>query len=248
MSCVTSPENINALQLYTCRANLTGVAREGSDYFIRCKDQPTAEDKDRNEMTQSFEFSLRGSTGLKIKNVLPNSTIFGGTNPSPVTLHAETLFGCNNGKAACFYSSTGKDSDYVLFSDTNNADGFHNQRQDLVAGDYSYNIKCVDDGGNVAKKKADFTLEIDENAPVVARAYEEDKQLKIVTVRNSQCAYSFDNCDFSFEEGTSMPFENTTIHVADWKEDETYHIKCRDEFRNEDASCSIIVKPSKLTY
>ena len=91
----------------------------------------------------------------------------------------------------------------------------------------------------------EFSLDIDENAPVVARVYEEDEMLKIVTVRDSECAYSFDDCDFGFSEGTEMPYGNSTTHVAQWNQDKTYYIKCRDEFRNEEGDCSIIVKPSR---
>ena len=69
--------------------------------------------------------------------------------------------------------------------------------------------------------------------------------LKIITVRDSECSYSFDNCDFSFEEGVVMPYSNSTVHVAEWNRDKTYYIKCRDEFRNEEADCSIIVRPSR---
>ena len=103
----------------------------------------------------------------------------------------------------------------------------------------------MDEGGNVVKDSVDFNLDIDENAPVGARVYEEDDLLKLVTVRDSECVYSFDNCDFTFAEGTEMPYGNSTVHVAEWNEDKTFYIKCRDEFRNEDADCSIIVRPSR---
>jgi len=36
--------------------------------------------------------------------------------------------------------------------------------------------------------------------------YEEDEMLKVVTIRDSECAYSLDNCDFTFEEGIEMPY------------------------------------------
>jgi len=245
MTCSNQRYQLNALQLYTCSAQLTGIPRDETSFYVRCKDQPTAaEENDRNENRQSFVFNLRGSTALKIKNLLPNGTIFGAVDPAPVELSVETMFGCDNNKAICYYSTTGEDSDYVMFFDTNTDDGFHTQRQDLSSGNHKYFYKCVDSGGNVAIDTAEFTLDIDTAAPVVARVYEEDNMLKIVTVRDSQCVYTNDNCDFTFAEGTEMPFANTTIHVAEWKEDETFYIKCRDEFKNEEADCSIIVRPS----
>ena len=69
--------------------------------------------------------------------------------------------------------------------------------------------------------------------------------LKIVTVKNSECSYTFDNCDFSFDEGTEMPYADSTVHVAEWNEEQIFYIKCRDEFKNEEADCSAIVRPSQ---
>ncbi len=245
MVCSSELYQINAEQLFTCKANLTGIARDETKFYVRCKDQPGKAEEDRNENKESYVFSLRGSTGLKMKNLQPNGTIFGAVRPSPVELYVETLFGCNNGQAVCFYSLTDKDNDYIMFYDTNTEDGIHTQRLDLDAGNHKYYIKCVDEGGNVVKDTMEFLLDIDESAPVVARVYEEDQMLKIVTVKDSECVYSLDNCDFSFEEGTQMPYANSTVHVAEWIQGKTYYIKCRDEFKNEDADCSVVVRLSQ---
>jgi hypothetical protein len=245
MNCNNQVYQSNAAQLFTCIATLSGIPRDSTDFYIRCKDYAGETENDRNEMAQSYKFSLRGSTGLKMKNLSPNSTIFGGVSPSPVELYVETYFGCNNGQAVCFYSQTGNTGDYIQFYDTNTEDGIHTQRLDLTGGEHNYYVKCVDEGGNLVEEVAEFTLDIDTNAPVVARIYEENNLLKIVTVRNSECSYTLDNCDFTFEEGTEMPYANSTIHVTEWKQDDTYYIKCRDEFRNEDADCSVIVRPTR---
>ncbi|MCK5321464.1 hypothetical protein KAJ38_02705 [Candidatus Pacearchaeota archaeon] len=245
MICSSELYQINAAQLFTCKANLTGIVRDETNFYVRCKDQPGKTEEDRNENKESYLFSLRGSTGLKMKNLQPNNTIFGAARPSPVELYVETLFGCNNGRAVCFYSLTDKDDDYIMFYDTNTEDGIHTQRLDLDAGKHEYYIKCVDGGGNVVEDIMEFSLDIDESAPVVARVYEEDQMLKIVTVRDSECVYSLDNCDFSFDEGTQMPYANSTVHVAEWVQGKTYYIKCRDEFKNEDADCSVVVRLSQ---
>ncbi|MFH0808497.1 MAG: hypothetical protein V1888_02675 [archaeon] len=242
MACSNKFSQVNAAQLFSCYSKLTGIARDGASYYVRCKDQPGAEEIDRNKNSESFEFRLRGSTGLVLKNLQPNETIFGGVSPIPVELYAETLFGCNEGLAICSYSDDG--NNYIEFFDTNNQDGIHTQRLDLVGGNYKYFVKCVDAGGNVVEDSVNFNLDIDTNPPVIARVYEEGQMLKVVTVRDSECSYGLDNCDFSFAEGTEMPYGNTTIHVAEWDEKKTYYIKCRDEFLNEAAGCSIIVRPS----
>jgi len=33
--------------------------------------------------------------------------------------------------------------------------------------------------------------------------------------------------------------------VTDWVQDKTYYIKCRDAFKNEDADCSVVVRPTR---
>ena len=35
------------------------------------------------------------------------------------------------------------------------------------------------------------------------------------------------------------------MHVVEWNEQKTYYIKCMDEFRNEDADCSVVVRPTR---
>lgn len=244
MVCNGEMYQANGAELFTCRTDLTGISREDTNFYIRCKDQPGADEVDRNENKQSFEFTLRGSTGLRMKNLQPNESLFGAVSPMPIELSVETLFGCNDGQAICEYSTTGNANDYIQFFDTNIEDGIHTQRLDLVAGAHRYFVQCVDAGGNLVEDSTDFDLEIDVNAPVVARVYEEDNMLKIVTVRDSECSYTFDDCDFSFSEGSIMPYSNSSVHIAEWDKDKTYYIKCRDEFKNEDADCSIVVRPT----
>ncbi|MDH3352931.1 MAG: hypothetical protein OEL87_00605, partial [Nanoarchaeota archaeon] len=245
MTCNGEIYQSNAAQLFTCVSELTGISREDTKFYIRCKDQPGAEENDRNTNKQSFEFSLIGSTGLKLRNIQPNETISGSISPFPVELRAETSFGCNDGQAICKYSATGNANDYVQFFDTNTEDGIHTQRLNLAAGTHQYFVQCVDAGGNLVEDSVTFTLDIDTTAPAIARIYEEDQMLKIITTKDSECSYTFDNCDFSFDEGTIMPYANSSTHVAEWKNDKTYYIKCRDEFRNEEADCSAVVRPTQ---
>jgi hypothetical protein len=245
MVCSNSIRDINALQVYTCSALLTGVARDKTNFYVKCQDQPAlGNSTNRTANIDDYVFSLRGSEKLKLKNVQPNETIYGAVRPTAVELYAETMFGCDNSQAICYYSTTGVDSSFVQFFDTNKADGIHTQRLDLNDGPQTYFVRCVDSGGNLAESFVNFNVEIDTNAPVIARAYEEDNYLKLLTTRNSECVYTNDNCDFSFPEGTVMPYANSTAHVVEWNQDKTYYIKCRDEFRTETADCSMIVKPT----
>jgi hypothetical protein len=239
MTCVNRIEQMNAQQLYPCSAQLDSISRDGTNYFVRCQD------KAGNDMATSYPFSLKGSTKLLIKEVKPNETVFGAVNPAPVELFAQTNYGCENNKATCFYSTTGNLGDFVAFFDTNTDDGINTQKLYLSEGEKTLYVRCVDAGGNLAEAQTTFNVQIDTDAPVVARVYEESGSLKIVTVRDSECAYTNDNCNFLFEEGTIMPISNTTVHITNWLKDKTYYIKCRDEFKNDDADCSVVVKPTK---
>lgn len=248
MVCDSQLFQMNALQLYTCRANLTGVTRDLTDFYVRCQDLQKKPVNDRNTNQQSYKFSLRGSNMLRLKSFGPNGKILGGVNPMPVELEAETLFGCEEGKTNCYFSSNGVDGDYILFATTNEDDGIHNQTLYLSGGEHEYFIKCVDSGGNLLINSTKFNLEIDTSAPIIARIYNDLGQLKIVTLRESECSYSNDNCEFLFDDGISMPKDESKVHFAEWNNQKIYYIKCRDKYRDLTADCSAIVKPTKLFY
>jgi len=227
---------------------LKGIARDGNNFFVRCKDQPEGivNESKRNKMQESYIFNLRRSNQLKLSNIKPNETIFGAVRPAPVELYAETLFGCEDNKAICYYSTTNSPNSFVQFFDNSETtnEGIHTQRLDLNDGTYTYYVRCVDDGGNVANATTQFKVSIDTNAPVVARAYEEDGYLKLVTPLNSECVYNTESCDYLFNEGTQMPYANSTAHVTEWFADKKYFIKCRDQYRSEPVDCSLIVRPT----
>jgi len=249
MSCSNSVKDINALLVYPCSAQLTGVARDGTNFYVRCLDQPTGvNESKRNPNRNDYVFSLRGSNILKLKNIAPTETVYGAVRPAPVELYAETTNGCDNNKAICSYSTTGQEGSYIPFYDTNNIYGIHTQRLDLYDGLQTYFIQCTDSGGNQATNSTTFNMEIDTNAPVIARAYEEDDYLKLVTPRDSDCVFTNDNCDYVFSDGIVMQPPNATGHITPWFAEKTYYIKCRDEFRTEPADCSMVVRPLTNFY
>ena len=249
MNCDKNMYEMNVLLTYTCRANLTSISRDGTKFYIRCKDQPEAvNESNKNTNKQSYVYELHTSSDLKITKVGPTATVFGSTDPAPFYLESETMNGCQNGNSTCFYAKTG-DKNFVQFFDTNS--NVHKQRLDLSAGSHSYDIKCIDGGGNTDLKTVQFKVEITKEAPIITRAYDDNGMLKITTARPSECSYNLDpkiKCDFSINEGTKMPTDKTTAHVTDWKKENTYYIKCRDEFKNEENDCSMVIKPSDLFY
>ena len=247
MSCQTSSTQMNALQVYPCNALLTGISKDTTNYYVRCKDQPQlalTNDSARNTDMQSYAFSLVGSNALKMSPIMPNDTVYGSIRPAPVTLSVQTTGGCDNNQATCFYSTTNVDKSFVQFFDTDTADGVSTQDLNLDDGTYNYFVKCVDSGGNVASSSTSFDMSIDTNAPLIARIYQEDTYLKVVTPQISECVYTNDNCDYNFNEGAQMTPANSTTHIADWSSDKTYYIKCRDQYHTEPLDCSTIVRPT----
>ncbi len=249
MSCSTNIYELNAQQLYTCSTALTGIKdRETNDFYFRCKDQPTKPDNERNENTQSYQFSLLGSEPLNVLKVGPNGTIFGSTETVEIELESETRNGAEEGKSICYFSPSGDEGSYVAMFNTNNY--LHSQTLTLEEGAYQYFFRCVDAGGNSDTNSTRFNIEIDKEAPAVTRAYRADG-LKIVTDEEAECSYSLNSCDYNFDEGIKMIYSNPgikNVHFAEWTPSFVYYIKCRDFYGNQPAptECSIVASASNV--
>jgi hypothetical protein len=248
MTCSSSVLEMNAQMVYECDTQLTGIENEQeNNYFIRCEDQPLAEESDRNRNSESYEFNVIGTKQLAIDYVKPNgTTIKDSTESVNVTLEAKTLGGYKEGNSTCYYNSTG-DKEGIMFYNTNSY--LHSQVLWLPEGEYVYTIKCVDLGGNADRADASFSVETDTEAPIVVRAYNEESNLKIITDEPAECVYGTDDCKYSLEDGTKMNSinKNDTQHYVKWDTDKTFYIKCEDKYGTEPSpdECSIILKPSE---
>lgn len=244
MQCSNKVWEMNNNMVYTCKTTLTGIKdRTENKFYFRCKDQPRAAEGDRNVNMEGYEYSLIGTEPLNIIDVKPNGTIKGSTSVISVNIEVETANGYKNGEAVCYYSDTQNEGDYIEFYETGTSK--HKQRLDLVEGSYRYYIKCLDLGGNRDDNVAEFTVDVDTESPMIARVYRENQLLKIITTEESTCKYSINNCNFLFEDGIDMPYANKTEHVAEWKTQNTYYIRCADLYGNLPVSntCSMIVRP-----
>jgi hypothetical protein len=249
MDCDTSlgqVQNLNNEYVYECSTTLNGLEnRKDNNYYIRCSDQPFADPNDRNNNTQSSEYTLIGTQPLNIISVKPNgTTIAAATNAVPLFLEVKTDNGYNNGEATCSFSETGNEDDYLEFLDTKSNE--HIQRLDLPDGSYTYYIKCIDLGNNVAYSSVSFDVDSDTEGPRVVRVYKDAGKLKITTLEKAECRYSPLSCNFDLENDQGILFENydNIEHFAPWAPNK-YYIRCKDQFGNapEPDSCSVIVKP-----
>jgi hypothetical protein len=226
---------------------LTGLKnREDNTFYVRCKDQPSAEEGLRNFNQESYIYTLKGTQPLNLVSIGPSGTVKAATDPVPVYLTAETANGYKDGEATCYYSRTGAENDYIQFFDTGK--DVSTQRQDLSAGNYKYYFKCIDLGGNADTNSTSFKVEVDKREPAIIRAYKEGDVLIIMTDENSECSYSTSSRNFEFAKGIEMPYKDEKKHTAKWNTDFTYYIKCKDAFGNEPlpTQCSAVVKAYEI--
>ncbi len=247
MNCVTSSGKSTASLIYKCSGTLKGIqdSAENKFYF-------TCVDKEGNEKTEREEFVLLGTKELNIIDFTPKigDVITGSTSSVEVELTVETDDGAYDGKAICSYKSqTGLPENYVVMFDTNTETAKHSQSGiQLSSGEYSYDIQCVDDGGNEAVKTTSFSVFVDDTAPNAVRAYKQaPNSLRVVTDEDASCVYDYTSCNYEFDLGQAMlhpTVDEKNIQLAEWKTGKTYYIKCRDEFGNEPSpnECSIIVR------
>jgi len=244
MRCSNNVWEMNNNMVYTCKTNLTGIKdRKENKFYFKCKDQPWLNASDRNVNTESYVFTLIGTEPLNIIDVEPNGTIRGSTSIVSVNVEVETANGYKNGEAICYYNDKESETGWIEFFET--AASKHKQRLDLTEGSYKYYIKCVDLGGNRDDNSTSFTVDVDAESPAIVRVYEENQLLKIVADEDSTCKYSTESCNFLFEDGIDMPYANETAHVAEWKTENTYYIRCSDNYGNIPISntCSMVVRP-----
>lgn len=253
MTCSEDAKQVNNNVVYYCGADLTGVKdRASNKYFFRCKDQPDKEEADRNVMKQSYQLTLRGSQPLNIIKTAPNETIYGSTSAVNVDLEVETSNGAEEGKAACYFSTSTNLDSFIPMFETNSFK--HKQTLTLGTGDYTYQFRCVDAGGNTAAGNTSFSVIVDKQAPIVTRAYNDlgAVALKVVTNEDAECSYSLTTCNFNIDEGIKMvynPVSDKRSLFAEWKPTAVYHIRCKDGYGNEVSpnTCNLVASAIQLS-
>ncbi len=242
MNCNRGDElmDANANGHYTCTTTLQGIEDEQDNYFyFKCEDYAG------NKKTTDYELVIAGTRQLGISSVSPNDeTIEGSGNAVTVSLEVRTTQGADNGNALCYYSTTGDINDFAkhIFSETNS----HSHSTDLSLSEdsYRYYIRCVDIGGNSAEEEVEFDVEVDSEPPVVVRAYASGNDLVLITNEQATCVYSYNTCDYSFEDGVSIASSDDIVHTTDWNTNDNLYIKCKDEHKKQPGAgeCSIIVQ------
>lgn len=233
--------------VYPCSTTLTGIQdQQDNKFYIKCKDQPllagTDKESDRNTNTQSYEYNLIGTRELILEKAGPNETIIKDSAESvKVTLTAKTSAGFNEGLSSCEYAKKG-DANYIRFFNTESYT--HSTDIYLDEGEYEFNIRCTDLGGNSDSATIEFETESDSESPIIVRAYKSDNSLKIVTDESATCVYDTTSCNYLFEDGLYMITSSEINHFVDWSTKNRFYIKCKDEYGNEpgQSECSSIIR------
>jgi hypothetical protein len=249
LSCTHSLLDMNSQLAYTCRGNLTGLKDgQSNKFYFRCIDDLG------NANTQSYPLTLLGTAPIKIDSVGPTGILRGPSETVNVNLTAETSGGYKDGNAICAFSETGTPGSYVDFFYGYDVEPFstniHSQELGLAAGNYTYFIKCRDQGGNADEKNVTFRVEVDTSPPIVVRVYkdEESNTLKIITDETADCVYSNTNCDYIFDQGTPIDSSDQIEHNIDWDISKDFYIKCKDQYGQipPEKECSIIARPFEI--
>lgn len=236
---------INGMNLYKHVAQLNGLKNDQENkFFFRCADMISPVP---NKNTESYPFTLMGTKPLVITKSGPNGTIKDATDAVQVTLTAETFGGAQEGAATCYYKAGAQtETQFVQFFNTGQLQ--HSQDLFLTEGNYVYDIKCVDLGGNADRNQTKFTVDSDHTAPIITRLYYENNYLKVHTNEKAECVYDTVDCTYYYDEGNKFQDVDETTHFTDWNPESTYYVKCKDIYGNEPLpnKCSVIARPYEV--
>lgn len=243
---VSEAINYGYRMVYPCYTTLSGLQNyQENKFYVKCKSYPLKPVSEQVVMEESYEYNLFGSRDLVITSAEPNNeTISGSSDQIEVTLQVETFGGASEGNALCSFSSSGNDGTQTLMFNTDS--NVHSQQLTLSPGEYTYYIKCADRAGNLDTEEMTFTAESDTVSPLIARVYNQDGYLRIVTNEAASCVYSVADCTYEFIDGFQIDKESPTIHYTQWNTDTTLYVKCEDDFKNQPLAvdeCSLIVRP-----
>lgn len=249
MSCSKSVTEMNSQSLYECETTLDGLENDKeNNFYFKCRDgSSTMDNRDRNTNSESYVFTLLGTIPLVVNEVGPNETVRDNSDPVRTTLTAETSAGAGEGFATCYYKESGEEeSAYVEFFNTGT--NIHSQDLFLEEGDYEYNIRCIDLGGNADEERVEFFVESDSESPIVVRVFREENQLKLITDEEAECVYDVLSCNYLFDDGISLTTLSEVNHFAEWDSSRNLYVKCRDVYGNQPnpSQCSIVAKPFEI--
>ena len=246
MECQDSLENYG-LDGLACNTTLN--VSSNTQFYVRCKDKSEY----NMTMEDSYPYELqRSASELRIILIDPENgeVIRVASEPATVNLEVVTGGGAEDGKATCYYKFA-ENALPIRFRETDS--NKHKQVfSSILGGNYKIWVECEDVAENKAAGTTEFTVYVDTNAPSVTRVYYSNG-LKIATNEDSTCAYSFIDSRCSFDIKNITEKNNAELmtgtgkeHTTEWQAEQTYYIKCMDEYGNQPGRCSIVVRPYEI--
>ncbi|MCH7850325.1 MAG: hypothetical protein IH845_01650 [Nanoarchaeota archaeon] len=226
---------------YLCEGTLP-VNGTDNYYYIRCIDQLWLEDiepESRNANKESHIYYLtKPSEKISIEYIKPFTEIFTPVDKATVNIIIGTKGGGDIHK--CSYSLSGFDNLHAT-NEVGNSKTHTKSGINLYTGIYHVYVECIDvNSGDTVQGETEFTITKDTTSPQIARVFQEDTTLTVITNEDAICKYTTTSCRYNFEDGIDIgSFRTHTITVT---RGDKYYIKCKDEFENVPSACSIIVR------
>ncbi|MBS3076281.1 hypothetical protein J4481_00885 [Candidatus Pacearchaeota archaeon] len=214
---------------------IQGLANAENKVYLKCSD------KNGNVQDKETIVTIKQSASpLLIDSMKIDSTEILGTpfvryspvnSENPLVISVDTSGGAYGGKSDCIYGLL----ENFYGNSLGNADSISHVKtlSQIPEGNYILKVGCSDDAGNSVSAEGSFSLDTDDDAPIILIKYTEANSLKMITNELAQCAYSTDDCNFNFDNAQKMGSVYDVNHQLSFTEGFTYHIICRDIWDNE---------------
>ena len=221
---------------YVCKDTFP-ITNISNIYYIRCMDQPWLNESiNRNANKQSFAYTLRKPEAkIKIDWIKPNQSFEINTDMTTIELKIQTSSGGEG--HLCSWSFSGYERMIEMFPPVGR---IHSQTLDRPTGNNKIYVECSDETGDSVQGSTEFEIIKDVSTPQIARVWQVNNKLYVITTESAECKYSTETCKFNWADAETAGIgEKHIINVVRGK---TYHIKCEDEFGNVPSGCSIEAK------
>ncbi|MCK5321459.1 hypothetical protein KAJ38_02680 [Candidatus Pacearchaeota archaeon] len=222
---------------YVCSDDLP-ITNGTNTYYIRCMDQPWLDSlEERNANTQSYVYTLRKpEKKIEIDWIEPNENFEVNSDMTTIELQVRTSGGGEF--HSCSYSFSGYDRMIEMFETGEGR--IHIQQLNRPSGTNKIYIECLDEAGDSAQRSTEFRIIHDTSTPQIARVWQTDSTLYIVTTEDAECVYSTTDCNYGWNDGVLIG--NGKSHTISTITGKIYYIKCKDNFENIPSGCSISVQ------
>ncbi len=230
MVCDDDLEVQSSTEGYVCNSIIPITSAENT-FFIRCMDQPWLNGTGISNSESTILVIRKPTAPIQIDWVEPSESFESSTEYTSINLGVKTSGGGN--VHTCSYSLSG----YDLMIDMFETGGqLHKQALNLKSGSNKIYVECKDETGDTYRSSTEFEIDFDGSSPQITRVWRDNSTIFFKTTENAICGFSEKDCNFAI---------NVTVaekqHSIKFVYGKTYYIRCKDEFGNAPADCTLIV-------